>query len=376
MHRIDGPGATVDNRFTEGDPVGAVPATEVTDDWLNDVQEELISILAAASITPVKGTQNQVLAAIQAISKLRFALTFSGNLTLLPADAGKIYIYAEPSDVTITLPDLASTPAGAVFEFINTGPNTLTISRAGSDQIDAGLSTVNTIVIPPNRSLTIVRANASLLWHAVTAPVAVQSVLGNLQAAETFSAALTATIADAGKAFVYSGTGGHTANLPAVASTAVGAVYEFINTGSGDLTVSRAGSDLIDIGASTVSSITLQVGQSLRLIRASGSSNWHAVTRTFDTVVGVGIGQTLTNVTGSRSSGVTYTNTTGRPIAVCVSVDQAATVRYLKVNGNNVARFTTISSGTISSVVSWIIQPGETYSVDGWSALWSWWELR
>lgn len=67
MHRIDGPGATVDNRFTDGDPVGGVQATMVTDDWANDVQEELISILAAASITPMKGAQSQVLAAIQAL---------------------------------------------------------------------------------------------------------------------------------------------------------------------------------------------------------------------------------------------------------------------------------------------------------------------
>jgi len=67
MHRIDGPGATVDNRFTDGDPVGGVQATMVTDDWMNDVQEELISILAAGSITPVKGVQNQVLTAISAL---------------------------------------------------------------------------------------------------------------------------------------------------------------------------------------------------------------------------------------------------------------------------------------------------------------------
>lgn len=278
MHRIDGPGATVDNKFTEGNPATATPATTVTDDWLNDVQEELISILAAAGITPVKGTQNQVLAAILAVARRKNALTFSGNQTLTPADAGSCYIYAEPSDVTITLPSLAATPAGAVFEFINTGPNNLTITRAGSDQIDAGLSTVNSIVILPNRSLTIVRANASLLWHAVTAPVAVQSMLGNLQAAETFSGALTAAVADAGKAYIYSGGGGHTANLPLVADVPSGSSYEFINTGTGNLTVSCGGSDLIDVGPSTTASITVPAGQSLRLVRASGSSNWHAVT--------------------------------------------------------------------------------------------------
>lgn len=71
MHRIDGPGATVDNRFTDGDPVGGIQATILTDDWANDVQEELMSLLGAASIAPVKGTQNQVLAAVRAIISAR-----------------------------------------------------------------------------------------------------------------------------------------------------------------------------------------------------------------------------------------------------------------------------------------------------------------
>lgn len=68
MHRIDGPGATVDNKFTDGDPVAGIQATVVTDDWANDVQEELMSVLGAASIAPVKGTQDQVLKSIRALS--------------------------------------------------------------------------------------------------------------------------------------------------------------------------------------------------------------------------------------------------------------------------------------------------------------------
>lgn len=67
MHKIDGPGATVDNEFTDGDPVRGIQATLVTDDWLNDVQGEIISVLEDQSITPVKGTRNQLLTAIKAI---------------------------------------------------------------------------------------------------------------------------------------------------------------------------------------------------------------------------------------------------------------------------------------------------------------------
>lgn len=67
MHRIDGPGATVDNEFTEGDPVSAVPATVVTDDWLNDVQENICKVIEDAGITLVKGDDTQLKLAIAAM---------------------------------------------------------------------------------------------------------------------------------------------------------------------------------------------------------------------------------------------------------------------------------------------------------------------
>lgn len=68
MHRIDGPGATVDGKFTEGNPAAGVPATVVTAAWMNDVQEELLSVLSAGGIAPVKGTQDQLLRAIRTMS--------------------------------------------------------------------------------------------------------------------------------------------------------------------------------------------------------------------------------------------------------------------------------------------------------------------
>jgi hypothetical protein len=69
MHRIDGPGATVDNHFTEGDPVGAVQATIVTDDWLNAVQEEIVAVITDPLVTPAiplnKAANNQLITAIK-----------------------------------------------------------------------------------------------------------------------------------------------------------------------------------------------------------------------------------------------------------------------------------------------------------------------
>lgn len=67
MHRIDGPGATVDNRFTDGDPVGGVQATMVTDDWANDVQENICKVIEGASIALDKGNATQLKDAIAAM---------------------------------------------------------------------------------------------------------------------------------------------------------------------------------------------------------------------------------------------------------------------------------------------------------------------
>lgn len=67
MHRIDAPGATVGNLFTEGNPSLSIPATEVSDDWLNDVQEEIANVIEDQGITLVKGTQDQLLTALQTL---------------------------------------------------------------------------------------------------------------------------------------------------------------------------------------------------------------------------------------------------------------------------------------------------------------------
>jgi len=64
MHKIDAPGATVDNLFTEGNPSLGIPATEVSDDWLNDVQGEIVNVIEGQSIALVKGDDTQLNTAI------------------------------------------------------------------------------------------------------------------------------------------------------------------------------------------------------------------------------------------------------------------------------------------------------------------------
>lgn len=66
MERVQGPGATIDNKFTEGDPGLGVPATTVTANILNAIQEELSLFIEAQGITLVNNTYTQLQAAMAA----------------------------------------------------------------------------------------------------------------------------------------------------------------------------------------------------------------------------------------------------------------------------------------------------------------------
>ena len=95
-----------------------------------------------------------------------------------------------------------------------------------------------------------------------------------------------------------------------------------------------------------------------------------------------GSGQSWTDVTGSRSGNVTYTNTTGYPIQVAPVVNQAANICRFQflIDGVSIGFYSSDSDDvTKTNYVSsqYIVQNGSTYRVnilDG--SLFSWWELR
>lgn len=90
MHRIDGPGATIDNLFTEGDPAQGMPATTVTGAWLNAIQEEIANAVVGAGIPLNKQDNTQLLAAIRQLINIGQNLT-TGDIKFTiktAADAG------------------------------------------------------------------------------------------------------------------------------------------------------------------------------------------------------------------------------------------------------------------------------------------------
>lgn len=68
MHRIDGPAAAPGALFTEGDPNVGTPATVVTDDWLNAVQEEIANVIEGAGAALSKPSNEQLLLAVKALA--------------------------------------------------------------------------------------------------------------------------------------------------------------------------------------------------------------------------------------------------------------------------------------------------------------------
>lgn len=88
MYRIDSRGATIDGRFTEGNPTSGTPATVVNAQWMNAVQDEIVNVIAGAGIDLDKGNSSQLLAAISALATAQVrALYPVGSIYINASDA-------------------------------------------------------------------------------------------------------------------------------------------------------------------------------------------------------------------------------------------------------------------------------------------------
>jgi len=91
----------------------------------------------------------------------------------------------------------------------------------------------------------------------------------------------------------------------------------------------------------------------------------------------IGYGQTWQNLLGSRSAGVTYYNTTGKPISLAISSQNlGGSTNALVVNGFNIGYLQNVNaSGVISSVYG-IVPVEGSYSMGSGGAIQTWAELR
>lgn len=93
----------------------------------------------------------------------------------------------------------------------------------------------------------------------------------------------------------------------------------------------------------------------------------------FYSLISIGYSQTWQDVTGSRSSATTYTNTTGKPIMVALRLGTGGTTTAITVQGLNILNTSTATA----YLTTFIVPVGADYSVTwGSTGVVAWSELR
>ncbi|EOJ5366740.1 hypothetical protein ACKKKX_004673, partial [Escherichia coli] len=99
-------------------------------------------------------------------------------------------------------------------------------------------------------------------------------------------------------------------------------------------------------------------------------------------LVSIGVDQTYRNVLTERQAGVTYTNTTGKPILVSISVLNEVNHEssFLLVGGTEVASSAVSPMQNVYPIVRGqllaIVGKGKTYQLTGTGTIMGWSELR
>jgi hypothetical protein len=139
-------------------------------------------------------------------------------------------------------------------------------------------------------------------------------------------------------------------------------------TGSSTLTANA-----VLLGNGTSALQTVAPGTSGNLLTSDGTT-W---TSSAPPANGIGYGQSWSDVTGSRSLNTTYTNSTGKPIFVMISVynSQSANILLVTVSGVLISAVGQ-STWDNSTQASFIVPDGATYSAASSSGVRIWAELR
>jgi hypothetical protein len=144
--------------FTNGNPTLGIPATVVDQDFLNRMQEEVMSVLQAAGISPVKSSYSQLLRAIQACSVLN--------------DVGVVNnLVANPMPVFTSL--VIGTQLVLIPAFTNTSTANLNVSSGGALAVlRPDGTTLQAGDLPANRRIPIIYDGAA--WRLLNWPVRIR----------------------------------------------------------------------------------------------------------------------------------------------------------------------------------------------------------
>lgn len=306
---------------TAGNAGTGTPATKPGAYWYHMIMEELMAVIVAAGVAPAAGT----------LTQLKQALDMIYGSKIQPISAS-----VAANALTLTL-----NPTGLSFR-----SSPVSSGAVNNRFVGNALS----LVVPSGATLGTVSGQAARLMllaidNAGVVELAVVNLAGGTNLDETTLISTTAiSAASTAENVVYSTDG--RANVP------------FRVVGFIDILETTAG-----IWGAAPTTIQGQGGQALGALSS------------------IGYGQSWQNLTGSRSAGVTYYNTTGRPIQIDVSGSMNATgvVINLSINGVSVTGDAAYTAGAVSHV-SAIIPPGASYNANGnggsISSINNWSELR
>jgi hypothetical protein len=122
------------------------------------------------------------------------------------------------------------------------------------------------------------------------------------------------------------------------------------------------------------------VGNTTTIPVVTKDANGRVTSMTSAQIAAVGVGQTWQNVSGSRTSGVSYTNSTGKPILVATGISSTNGNNFVSavVDGLVVGTFTgaTPTSTAGGGSVAFIVPNGSSYAVTHVGTRSHWAELR
>jgi len=125
-----------------------------------------------------------------------------------------------------------------------------------------------------------------------------------------------------------------------------------------------------------------ELGSGKAWVRGMINGSLGAWQQVMTSATSLGVNQTWQDVTGSRALATTYTNSTGRPIALSITATAGTTVNSfwtLSINGVATAQSTQVySASAVCTLQQFIIPAGATYAltVNGTAPINKWWELR
>lgn len=158
MHRIDTSDATVDNKFTEGNPSLGIAATSVSADIMNALQEEIVAVILEAGMPLVKANNGQLLAAIQSLIAGGGSAVSAAGVSI--DDAGGFYTGATVEDA---LHQLAEKLYNGTLNSNQVRRQVLTLNGAA---FSTGATHADNILVLSNPTAITYTLNLDVVWDA------------------------------------------------------------------------------------------------------------------------------------------------------------------------------------------------------------------